>query len=325
MHYCDQLRSLLYLSIDRCVKDGSDSLLLSGGLDSSILAYILTDNGYDVTAICIGYSDSEDIKYSSTVAERLGMKYKQEHVEIEDMLRALNDVVRIMGSFDPMEVRNSIVVYLALRRLRESGCRHAITGDGSDELFAGYNYMLRMNYDELSKELARLKGIMHFSSAVLGEQIGIDVSLPYLELKDYASSIPVHMKVSDRKGKRYGKFILRSCFEDVLGEQIAWRVKVPMEEGANTSILKEYFNTIIDDDTFIDRCNEYNSNEYVSIRNKEHLYYYEVYRRFFEPPYRYADSTHVCPSCKGGIDANARFCRICGAYPVKPLSKEEVL
>jgi len=313
------------MSIDRCVKDGSDSLLLSGGLDSSVLAYILTDNGYDVTAICIGYSDSDDLRYSSTVAERLGMKYRQEHVEIEDILKALHDVIRVMRSFDPMEVRNSIVVYLALRRLKESGYRHAITGDGSDELFAGYNYMLRMNYDELSRELTRLKDVMHFSSVVLGEQIGIDVSLPYLELKDYASSIPVDMKVSDHKGKRYGKFILRSCFEDVLGEQIAWRVKVPMEEGANTSMLKEYLTTIIDDRTFMNRCNEYNINEHVSIRSKEHLYYYEIYRSFFEPPYKHADSTHVCPSCKGGIDANARFCRICGAYPVKPLSKEEVL
>ena len=313
------------MSIDRCVKDGSDSLLLSGGLDSSVLAYILTDNGYDVTAICIGYSDSDDLRYSSTVAERLGMKYRQEHVEIEDILKALHDVIRVMRSFDPMEVRNSIVVYLALRRLKESGYRHAITGDGSDELFAGYNYMLRMNYDELSRELTRLKDVMHFSSVVLGEQIGIDVSLPYLELKDYASSIPVDMKVSDHKGKRYGKFILRSCFEDVLGEQIAWRVKVPMEEGANTSMLKEYLTTIIDDRTFMNRCNEYNINEHVSIRSKEHLYYYEIYRSFFEPPYKQVDSTHVCPSCKGGIDANARFCRICGAYPVKPLSKEEVL
>ncbi len=313
------------MSIDRCVKDGADSLLLSGGLDSSVLAYILTDNAYGVTAICIGYSDSDDLRYSSTVAERLGMKYRQEHVEIEDMLNALHDVIRIMRSFDPMEVRNSIVVHLALKRLKESGYRHAITGDGSDELFAGYNYMLRMNYDELSRELARLKDVMHFSSVVLGEQIGIDVSLPYLELKDYASSIPVYMKVGNRKGKRYGKFILRSCFEDVLGEQIAWRVKVPMEEGANTSMLKEYLTTIIDDETFVNRCNKYNINEHVSIRSKEHLYYYEVYRRFFEPPYKYADSTHVCPSCKGGIDANARFCRICGAYPVRPLSKEEVL
>jgi asparagine synthase (glutamine-hydrolysing) len=333
---CTKLVDLLNSSIKECIEQGCDSILLSGGLDSSILAVLLSKNNYNykdkgsITAICIGYSNAKDLMHASMVADRFNIKCMLEHVSIDDILEAVQNVIRIMKTFDPMEVRNSSVLYLALKRLSSNGYKYAMTGDGSDEIFAGYNYMLRMSYEELKHELSRLEGIMHFSSIDIARYLGMNVFLPYLNsrLIDYARSIPVEMKVNEYNGKRYGKFILRVCFEHILGKDIAWRDKMAMEQGANTSIIKDYLNSIIEDSYFESKRSYYISNEHVSVRDKEHLYYYEVYRRFFDPPYYtkgdyandYLEHKYRCPSCYSYINSNARFCRVCGAYPIKPIA-----
>ncbi len=344
---CTKLIDLLNSSIEKCIEEGSDSILLSGGLDSSILAALLSlsksnynynDKG-SITAICIGHSNAKDLVHASMVADRFKIRCILEHVSVDDILGdAVPNVIRIMKTFDPMEIRNSSVLYLALKRLSSNGYKYAMTGDGSDEIFAGYNYMLRMSYEELRHELSRLESIMHFSSIDIARYLGIRVSLPYLNsrLIDYARSIPIEMKVNEYNGKRYGKFILRVCFEHILGKDIAWRDKMPMEQGANTSIIKDYLNSIIEDSYFSSKRSYYISNEHVSIRDKEHLYYYEVYRRFFDPPYRTANRKtdtddylehkyrYKCPSCYSYINSDARFCRVCGAYPIKPITNNLV-
>ncbi len=334
---CAKLVDLLNLSINNCIEQGCDSILLSGGLDSSILAALLSSMGNkdSITAICIGHSNAKDLVHASIVADRFNIRCVLEHVSIDDILEAVQYVIRIMKTFDPMEVRNSAVLYLALKRLSSNGYKYAMTGDGSDEIFAGYNYMLRMSYEELRHELSRLEGIMHFSSIDIARYLGMNVCLPYLNsrLIDYARSIPVEMKVNEYNGKRYGKFILRVCFEHILGKDIAWRDKMAMEQGANTSIIKDYLNSIIEDSYFESKRSYYISNEYVSVRDKEHLYYYEVYRRFFDPPYytnrgEYTNDylehkyRYKCPSCYSYINPNARFCRVCGAYPIKPIADD---
>ncbi len=317
MSICSALLELLSQSIKECIEQGSDSILLSGGLDSSIIAALSSKD--ELVAVCIGHSNAKDLIYASMVAERFKIRCILEYVSINDILDAVQDVIKIVRSFDPMEVRNSVVAYLALKRLYSNGYKHAMTGDGSDEIFAGYNYMLRMSSEELSNELKRLERIMHFSSIDIASYLGMKVSLPYLDARiiEYAKSIPIEMKVSEYNGKRYGKYMLRVCFEHILGKDIAWRDKMAMEQGADTSILRDYL-ARMDDSYFSSKRSYYMNNEHVSIRDKEHLYYYEVYRRFYDPPYL-SNGRYRCPSCYACIEYNARFCRVCGVYPIKPI------
>jgi asparagine synthase (glutamine-hydrolysing) len=203
-----------------------------------------------------------------------------------------------------------------------------MTGDGGDELFAGYNYFSRYYSDmqRFDSELRRLWQIMHFSSRKLGEYTGIEVKTPFLDEKfaSFAKLISVNDKVGEHDGKKWGKFILRKCFEPALGS-LVWRPKLAQEQGAATDRYQQYIEEMIDNLTFANKKRIAQEQESVRIRSKEHLHYYAIFRSYFPPPKEEEEEEdHTCRSrcsdCRGCIAPDARFCRKCGAFPVVSLS-----
>jgi len=323
---CEQLTKLLTESVER---SHAEALLLSGGLDSSILASILRPQ-YSLAA---GFGRAApDLVYARQVAER----YSKHHVEVvfgqNKMAELVEQVIRIFRTFDPIEIRNSTVALAGLEWAKSDGYSNVMTGDGGDELFAGYNYFSRYHSDmqRLDSELQRLWQIMHFSSIKLGEYIGIEVKTPFLDEKfaSFAKLISVNEKVGEHDGKKWGKFILRRCFEPTLGS-LVWRPKLAQEQGAATDHYEQHIEEMIDDLTFANKKRIAQEQEGVRIRSKEHLHYYAIFRSYFPPPKEEEEEEvevghHTCRSrcsdCLGCIAPDARFCRKCGAFPVVPLS-----
>jgi asparagine synthase (glutamine-hydrolysing) len=322
---CEQLTKLLTESVER---NHADALLLSGGLDSSILASILRPQ-YSLAA---GFGKgAPDLVYAREVAER----YSKHHVEIvfgqNRMAELVEQVIQIFRTFDPIEIRNSAVALAGIEWVKSDGYSSVMTGDGSDELFAGYNYFSRYYSDmqRFGSELRRLWQIMHFSSRKLGEHVGIEVKTPFLDEKfaSFAKLIDVNYKVGEHGGKKWGKFILRRCFEPALGS-LAWRPKLAQEQGAATDRYQEYIEEMIDNLTFANKKRIAQEQESVKIRSKEHLHYYAIFRSYFPPPKEEEDDDNNnndscrsrCSECQGCIATDARFCRKCGAFPVVPLS-----
>jgi asparagine synthase (glutamine-hydrolysing) len=317
---CEQLTKLLTESVDR---NHADALLLSGGLDSSILASILHPQ-YSVAA---GFGASApDLVYARQVAQ----KYSKRHAEVlfgqNRMAELVEQVIQLFKTFDPIEIRNSAVALCGIEQSKSDGYSAVMTGDGSDELFAGYNYLSRYYSDmqRVDSELRRLWQIMHFSSRELGEHAGIEVKTPFLdeEFASFAKSINVNDKVGEHDGKKWGKFILRKCFETRLGS-LVWRPKLAQEQGAATDRYQEYIEETIDDLTFTNKKRIAQEEEGVKIRSKEHLHYYAIFRSYFLPPKEeeeYNACNSRCSECQGCIAPDARFCRMCGAFPVVPVS-----
>lgn len=304
-------------------RNRADALLLSGGLDSAVIASIACP-AYTVTA---GYgADAPDLAYARQVAQ----KYSQRHVEVvfaeDEMGRMAEQVIRTFRTFDPIEVRNSCVALAGLEQAKKDGHNRVMTGDGGDELFAGYNYLSRYHDDpaRLQQELERLWEVMHFSSAELGRLAGVQVLAPFLdaEFAAYAKSLDVAHKVGQRNGRTWGKFILRACFEGELGPLVAWREKMAQEQGGATDRFHDFVESMIDDATFANRKKTAES-EGVAIRSKEHLNYYAIFRSYFPPP-REGREGHCrlgCPACGACMaeTSNSKFCRTCGAFPVSPV------
>ncbi|MFQ5940882.1 MAG: asparagine synthase-related protein [Nitrososphaerales archaeon] len=313
---CVELRDALTASVQRNL---SDAVLLSGGLDSSILASIASKftNSTGITTV---YDNAHDLRYAKILAKEYPIRHIVRHLTKEDVVDAMENVVRIMKSFDPMEIRNTTVLYTSLKGLKDYSFDSVITGDGGDELFVGYNYMLKVDVGKLESDLKKLWTMMHFSSITIGKQIGLDIKTPYLdkEFLEFAKRIPISLKVREIDGVKWGKWILRSCFESYITKDVAWRKKMPLEEGAGINVFAERFNSTISDSDFSEKVKYYASHDSVRIRDKEHLYYYTIYRKFFDAP-KTMECDSRCPDCMAYVRNDSRFCRTCGAFPIKPI------
>lgn len=300
-------------------RNRADAILLSGGLDSSILASILRPE-FSIT-VALG-SDAPDLFFARQVAD----KYARKHVEVifdyNKMLDLVDQIVQIFRTFDPIEIRNSAVALAGIQQARDHGHSALMTGDGADELFAGYNYLTRYygQPDKLDSELQRLWQLMHFSSKELGANVGMEVKTPFLdeEFAAFAKSLGVRQKVGEHGGQKWGKYILRHCYEPDLGSQIAWRPKLAQELGAATDRFQDYIDARIDDLTFANKL-KIAQQEGVKLRSKEHLHYYSIFRSYFAPPREDGKCELRCPDCMACFNAAGRFCRTCGSYPVIPV------
>ncbi|HEX7032453.1 MAG TPA: asparagine synthase-related protein [Nitrososphaera sp.] len=319
MLHCKELVRSLTASVER---NYADALLLSGGLDSSILASILHPN-YSVAA-AFG-TDAPDLSYARRVAE----KYSKKHVEVvfdhSRMAELVEQVIQIFKTFDPIEIRNSVVALAGIEQAKNDSYSKVMTGDGGDELFAGYNYLARYYSDRerLDLELRRLWDVMHFSSKRLGQHVGVEIKTPFLddEFASFAKSISASEKVGDHDGKEWGKFLLRKCFEPAL-EDLVWRPKLAQEQGAATGNYQRYVERMISDLTFANKVRIAKEQDGVTIRSKEHLHYYAIFRSYFPPPREDDDNDceFRCPECNACMKQGGRFCRTCGAFPVTPAS-----
>ena len=154
----------------------------------------------------------------------------------------------------------------------------------------------------------------------LCEHLDMKVKTPFLdeEFASFAKSIGVNDKVGEHRGRKWGKFVLRKCFETTLGD-LTWRPKLAQEQGAATDKYQNYVEEMIDDLTFKNKARIVQEQDNVAIRNKEHLNYYAIFRSYFPPP-KEEDCKSRCPQCHGCMLPDGRFCRTCGAFPITPES-----
>jgi len=309
----DQCRTVLQDSVSEC---RSEWIALSGGLDSSILAELLKkENPKAITIITKDFLGT-DLTYAQIIAKHAELSLSLMHVDMGEVLDSINATINILGNFNDIEIRNSIVPYIYLNSLKKKGFDSVITGDGADEVFAGYNFLLKKQDDELVEELKRIKKIMHFPSKDIANSLNMKVETPFLNenVIKFSDSITIAEKINTKNGKRFGKWILRKAFENKIPGNIVWREKSPMQDGSGTANLTNLFNTIITDENFIQKKNEILEKDGVYIRSKESLHYYECFRK--TNSIRDTKSDNRCPDCNYEIKQDSKFCRMCGKFPI---------
>ena len=314
----DDFSQKLYDALkESCNSCSSNLLSLSGGLDSSILALLLQHRKPQTVAIIAKDFLSNDLTYCQMVAKEMQMPLAIHHVTTTEILQGIEETIKILRNFNDIEIRNNVVMYLAIKWAKDNGMDSIITGDGADELFAGYNFLINTPPDRLDAEIERVCTVMHFPTQDIGKALGIRVHSPFLNdnVIQIAKKIPSDLKVRSKGTKTYGKWILRKTFESRLPKQIAWRAKSPMQDGAGTAGLTGLFNSIIDERRFVEKKLTVQNNDDVIIRSRESMYYYEIFQKHFELPAADTGAAHPCPYCKHSV-GESKFCRMCGAFPI---------
>jgi len=283
-------------------KNRAEGMLFSGGLDTTILASI----NPKIRAISVNFnSRGEDIIYSATAARYLNMERHEKSVTTDEAINAIPEVIGILKTFDPA-IPNDIVVYLGLKKAKELGIKSISTGDASDELFGGYSYMQVIR--DLDAYIRRIAQNMNFSSGPLAKHFCIKLRQPFMDKKviELALSIAPELKIKAEGDRVHGKWILRKAYEESLPEELLWQSKRPLECGSGMTELRKIIPSTISDTEFAD-------NPYpVKFMNKEHFFYYKVYRDVVGDIPTAGRGQEACPYCSAGMAIASFHCRTCG-------------
>jgi asparagine synthase (glutamine-hydrolysing) len=313
-----EVRGLVSKIVQRNMAEG---IMFSAGTDTSIIGYEAVKINPDIKALTVEFEhgNPKDRKYVEKMVGFLNINHELLVFNHDGMITAARKVVEVLKTFDAMEVRNSIPVYIGLTAAKERGIKSVFTGDALDELF-GYPWQFHLSEDEFKRELSNMWRVMHFSSVPLGEVVGVEVKQPYLDpmFIEFAKKVPVKLKVNTVNGVKFGKWLMRKAYEGVIPTEVVWRGKAPCEQGTGTEILSTYFEEKITDKEFDEKTRLCLEEDKVNLLTKEQLVYYEIFKEKFGIPSQvYNDeSGKLCPNCNGYVEATTKFCRICGAYPI---------
>lgn len=308
-------KKLYNLLKDSCLSCRSNTIALSGGLDSTIISYFLKKRKPNGIAVIAKDFVSNDLTYCQMASKQFTIPLKIQNTNTADILSAIEETIKILKNFNDIEIRNNVVMFLAIKWLKDQGQKGIITGDGADELFAGYSFLINKPQEELDKEIQRVYSVMHFPTQKIGDALGIKVESPFLDEKiiDFAKKIPSELKVRNEGEQRHGKWILRKTFEKKIPFPIVWREKSPMQDGSGTAGLTNLFESVIDSDKFEKQKKKIKQSDGIVIRTKESMYYYEIFRKYFDNPS--SDAERVCPYCNYDVE-DSKFCKMCGAFPI---------
>lgn len=297
----------------RLMSDRPIGCLLSGGLDSSIVASILARlvGPINLRTYSIGMKGSTDLKYARKVAEYLGVNHTEVIFTAEEGIEAIPEVINAIESYDITTIRASVGMYLLSKYIKENTEDRVIfSGEGSDELLCGYLYFhFAPTPEELEQESLRLIKDLYLYDVLRADRSvsahGLELRVPFLdkEFVDLATSLKGNQK---KPTNGYEKYILRKSFSDqYLPDSVLWRRKEGFSDGVSGvkkswyKYIQEYAETQISNE-------EFKNSEFIS---KEAMWYKKIYDQYY-PTY----NPKMYMWMPKWVDAKDPSGRVTGAY-----------
>lgn len=250
--YLEDLRNKLEKAVDiRLMSDRPIGALLSGGLDSSLIAALVQSKlrrmgKPPLKTFSIGMAGSEDLKYAKMVADFIGSDHTEVTVTADEMFDCIPEVIKDIESYDITSVRASVGNWMICRYIAQnSDCKVIFNGDGADELFGSYLYFYNApDPSEYESEVKRLLKQIHKYDVLRSDRCisshGLEARTPYLD-KEFVSSvlkIPLWIR-QPVKNERIEKYPLRSAFSyrnyglNILPTEVLLRRKEAFSDGVS--------------------------------------------------------------------------------------------
>jgi len=280
----------------RLLSDRPIGSLLSGGLDSSLVAAIvqkeMNKQGKKLNTYSIGFKDSPDLKAARLVADYIGSNHHEVILDMKEIETRLPEIIRQLETWDTTTIRASVGMYFVSEYIRKNSKDVVIfSGEGSDELCQGYLYFHRQPVDtEGQKESFRLMNDLYMYDVLRADRTtaahGLELRVPFLDkefMKLISSLVP--RKVCPRKGIE--KYLIRRSFQEsgLLPDEILWRKKEAFSDGVSSekdnwlNKIKTLTNELISDDEFEESKNYI---KHSPPRTKEELYYRKIYNNYYK-------------------------------------------
>ena len=229
-------------------------VLLSGGLDSSIIAAVTAkyarqriESGDTQEAwyprlhsFAVGLEGSPDLAAARKAADHIGSVHHEIKYTVQEGLDAIKDVIYHLETYDVTTIRASTPMYLLARVIKSMGIKMVLSGEGSDELFGGYLYFHKApSAQAFHEETVRKLGKLHLYDCLRANKSlmawGIEGRVPFLDKEFMDIAMTINPKDKMITPERMEKWVLRKAFEDLLPESIAWRQKEQFSDGVGYS------------------------------------------------------------------------------------------
>ncbi len=287
---CRKIKDILVRSVEkRLVADANVGFLLSGGLDSSLVCAIAAQKSdVPIRTFAIGMTeDAIDLKYARQVADYIGSDHMEIYMTPKEVISSLEEVIKILGTFDITTIRASMGMYLLCKGIHEkTDIRVLLTGEISDELF-GYKYTdFAPSAKAFQEESVKRVRELHMYDVLRADRCisvnSLEARVPFGDLAfvEYVMSIDPQMKLNTY-GK--GKYLLRHAFEDgeYLPESILWREKAAFSDAVGHSMvdyLKEYAERCYTDEEYEEGRKKYS---HAAPFTKESLLYRDIFEKYY--------------------------------------------
>ena len=297
----DKLRTSLEKAVyQQLMTDVPYGVLLSGGLDSSIIAAITkrysnkrieTNDSTDawwpqLHSFSVGLQGSPDLEAARKVSQHIDSIHHEVIFTIQEGLDAIEDVIYSLETYDVTTVRAATPMYLMARVIKSMGIKMVLSGEGADEIFGGYLYFHKApNSIEFHDETIRKLNNLHLYDCLRANKSmaawGVEARVPFLD-KDFIEVAmmidPEHKLISNKKIE---KSILRESFHGYLPNSILYRQKEQFSDGVGYNwidSLKMIVEDEISDRKFIDSVKQFSINPPM---NKEELFYRNIFNKYF--------------------------------------------
>lgn len=291
------IRETLYNAVQkRLLSDVPVGVSLSGGLDSSIVSMLACKGTEQLHSFAVGVEGSEDLAAAQQMSEFLNTQHHQLIYNEADMVKALPEVLYYLETFDPALVRSAIPNYF-LARLTSDHVKVFLTGEGADEIYAGYEYLSEFTQPEaLQNETIEITEALHNTNLQRADRMsmafGLEARVPFLDVKSVATALGFPPAWKLHNG-RVPKHLLRQAFADELPENIVHRPKQKFSKGAGSSdLIAELAEREISDADFLSESKRLQDRWNYTLKNKEALYYYNTIREHYDDTFLFNTMGH---------------------------------
>lgn len=235
------LRAALEKAVSLRLSPGC-GIAFSGGIDSAVVAALAGKKTRDFRLYAVGLPDSHDLVQAEFAARALGMEnLLVTHIlSPEEIEAAVPEVIRAVESVNPMKVSIGLPLYIIAKHARKDGVRVLLTGQGSDELLAGYRRheaFLEAGGEVLDREvfgdICKISEVNLERDDMVTMANSVELRVPFLdpEVVRVGLAISPELKVQKMDGVYSRKYILRKMALDLLSPELARKEKKAMQYG----------------------------------------------------------------------------------------------
>ncbi|WP_323835679.1 asparagine synthase C-terminal domain-containing protein [Photorhabdus africana] len=241
----EQAKEKIYSLLDNAVRKRVDtdlpvSIMFSGGIDSTIVLYLAKKYHHDITAISFGLPGSKDIEIAQRYCTENNIKHIIYTFTQEELINNIQDAIYYGEFFEQIDAIDSTIAHFGYYIANRLGFKIALCGEGSDEIFAGYD-LFKTYPDPHHLSLYRLNNL-HRTDLQRVDRASmrntVEARIPFMDsaLVPYVLSLDFSYKLNNG----IEKYILREAFRGKIPEYIIDRPKIRMPDGSGVK------NTIID-------------------------------------------------------------------------------